>query len=197
MWDKRYSNAEYAYGKDANTFLQEWSHLLSPNGRLLCLAEGEGRNAVYLAENRFDVTAIDSSKEGMKKALLLANEKDVSIKYSVSKLENFNYQLSHWDGIISIFAHTNKTSQKIIFNQIKNSLKVGGVFILEGYNIEQLVNKTGGPKVPDMMFDLAEIRNYFDDFEVILAQNQKRDIKEGLYHTGISDVVQFIGKRIF
>lgn len=83
-----------------------------------------------------------------------------------------------------------------MFERVSTAIKIGGVFILEGYNVWQIGNETGGPKVEDLMFDLDEVCSYFEGFEVILARNTTGDIKEGLYHTGTGSVVQFIGKRV-
>lgn len=196
MWDERYSNKEYVYGKEPNSFLRDWLSILPSKGKVLCLAEGEGRNAVFLSENKFDVCAVDSSIEGKRKAIRLATEKFVNIDYKIQHLEEFDYQISVWDGVVSIFAHTSKTSQKMIFNNVRKSLKVGGVFLIEGYSVKQLGNKTGGPRSADMMFDLEEVQGYFQGFEVILARNLTREVNEGLFHTGTSDVIQFICKRI-
>jgi 2-polyprenyl-3-methyl-5-hydroxy-6-metoxy-1,4-benzoquinol methylase len=195
MWDNRYADKEYAYGKKENDFLRESFEYLPKDTHVLSLAEGEGRNAVFLSKKGFDVHAIDSSIEGIKKAKLLAAENEVSFSYDQVKLEDFDFKPDSFGAIISIFAHTSKKIQSELFIEIKKALKPGGVFLLEGYNSKQLVNGTGGPKSLEMMFDIESLKIDFRDFEILLAHNTSREINEGIYHNGNSEVVQFICKR--
>jgi SAM-dependent methyltransferase len=195
MWDDRYSNKEYVYGKNANDFLVESVKFLADNSKVLCLAEGEGRNAVYLAKLGHEVVAIDSSSVGKEKAMALAKESDVELSYHLSAMQDYDFGCSRWDAIVSIFAHTDKETREKTFCNIKRSLKKGGIFILEGYNIAQLENGTGGPKSPEMIFNLENILCEFKDFEILSAQNMTRDIQEGLFHNGKSDVVQFVARK--
>lgn len=196
MWDERYADEEYAYGKEPNDFLKESIGLLPESGRILSLAEGEGRNAVFLAQEGFDVKAIDSSIEGIKKAERLAIENNVNLDYDQVNLEDFKFENESWGGVVSIFAHTSKKTQTILFGKIKKSLNSGGIFLLEGYNSKQLKNNTGGPKSDDMMFDLENLKSTFNDFEILIARDVKRVIQEGKYHIGSSDVVQFICRKV-
>lgn len=195
MWDERYTDKEYVYGKEPNDFLKDSIGFLPISGRILSLAEGEGRNGVFLANQGFDVQAIDSSIEGIKKAKRLAIENNVTFDYDQVKLEEFEFEKEPWDGIISIFAHTSKKIQIMLFEKIKKNLKSGGVFLLEGYNSKQLENSTGGPKSEDMMFDLEHLKSTFSDFEIIIARDINRVIHEGKYHNGSSEVIQFVCRK--
>lgn len=195
MWDERYSKKEYVYGKAPNDFLADSASLIPASGDVLCLAEGEGRNACFLAGEGFKVSAIDSSQEAIKKAKSLAQEKGVDFSYQQVSLEDFDYQENAWDGIVSIFAHTDTQTQNLIFEKVRSSLRPGGFFILEGYTVDQLNNGTGGPKSADMMFSLERLKEAFKGFDIIVARNIRREIHEGAFHNGISDVAQFICKK--
>ena len=150
MWDKEYDREEYIYGKLPNDFLK--SHFDSlPKGKVLLLAEGEGRNTVFLAKLGYSVTAVDISSVGLKKAEKLAKENNVTIETICADLEVFDLGEDKWDGIVSIYCHLPPTLRQDLYNRIQLALKPSGVFLLEGYRPEQLGYKTGGPPVASMM----------------------------------------------
>ena len=127
FWDDRYASNSYVYGLDPNDFLQaQLSHL--PIGRLLSLGEGEGRNAVFLAKNGFDVTALDGSEVGLKKAQELALQNKVKLKSRVQDLNQFDEPENHWDAIIAIYCHLPIALRLSLYPKISRSIKPGGVF---------------------------------------------------------------------
>lgn len=195
FWNERYNNEEYAYGTAPNDFLQENIHHFPPQSRILSLAEGEGRNAVFLASKGFDVSAVDQSEVGQAKALKLAGTQGLAIQYQIGDLNDYDMGASKWDGIISISAHTPSAVRKRVLSAVKAALKPGGIFLLEGYNAEQLNYGTGGPKDKDMLFSLDELKAAFSGFTILRAENLIRDISEGSYHSGKSSVVQFIARK--
>lgn len=195
FWDDRYSSKEYIYGREVNDFLKKNTHLLKANSKVLCLAEGEGRNAVYLGKIGFDVYGVDISEKGKEKALILAKENNVKINYEVSNFNDFNFGESNWDAIVGIFYHTDKDTRVKLFNNIKKSLKNDGIFISEGYNKEQLNRNTGGPKDINMLFSSEEFEKEFINFDIILSQNIIRNVNEGSCHNGEASVFQFIAKK--
>ena len=195
LWDNRYSEAGYAYGQDPNEFLKESvGHI--PMGNVLCLAAGEGRNAVYLARQGFNVTAVDISEKGLTKARLLAKENGVRIKTIQADISEFRINKNHWHGIISIFFHTPAALRKTIHRNILAGLIPGGVFILEGYSQEQLDYKTGGPPAQELLFDLDEIQAELNKLELLINQQLIRSVVEGKYHTGKGSVIQILGKKV-
>ena len=143
FWDQRYKVDSYLYGENPNDFLVENLDRFKNGGKVLCLSEGEGRNAVYLALNGFQVTCVDISAIAKEKALKLAALKGVKIEYDVSDLEEYDLGNEKWDGIVSIFGHTPSIVRKKLHQAIKKSLKKGGVFLLEGYSVDQLKYNTG------------------------------------------------------
>lgn len=196
FWNQRYQEIEYAYGTQANDFLQKNIKYFPINSKILSLADGEGRNSVFLARNGFTVEAVDFSEAAKIKALDLAKKYEVSIKYDIANLEDYQFQENNYDGIIAIFAHTNNELRLKIFQEVKKSLKIGGIFLLEGYNSKQLLRDSGGPKDLDMFFDKDQLIASFKNFEILHCQNVVRKIREGKYHNGDSDVVQFIARKL-
>lgn len=194
MWDERYSIAEYVYGKDPNAFLAENVHRL-PMGKSLCLAEGEGRNAVFLAEHGHQVTAVDGSAVGLEKARALAAERGVSIETLVSDLSEYVISSESFDSIISIFCHVPRDIRGPLHRRVVEGLKPGGVLILEAYRPAQLKMGTGGPPVEGLMMALADVRLELSGLEFILAQETEREIREGRAHTGHGAVVQVIARK--
>lgn len=194
MWEERYSAKEYAYGKQANDFLvQQLSQL--PKGRVLCLAEGEGRNAVFLAQQGFDVTAVDSSVAGMKKAKSLAAENNVSIETVVADLAEFTFTPNSYDAVVSIFCHLPLQLRQKVHKQVVRALRHGGVFLLEAYTPEQLKFKSGGPPVAELTMQLEDLLEETQGLEVVYSAEIERDVNEGLYHTGLGSAVQLIARK--
>lgn len=194
MWDQRYDSDIYAYGTEPNDFLMEMVDKL-PKGKVLCIAEGEGRNAVWLSQQGFEVTAVDASKVGMKKAEQLAEEKKVSIKTVHADLANFDIGVKQWDAIVSIFCHLPPPLRRIVHKRCVEGLRSGGIMLLEAYTPQQLEYKTGGPPVAEMMMDSATLKEEFEELEFIYLQECVRDIHEGEFHNGTGAVVQAVAKK--
>ena len=192
MWDERYSSEEYIYGKDPNEFLAQAANKI-PKGKVLCVAEGEGRNAVFLAELGCEVTAVDSSSVGLEKARKLAEERGVSIKTIVSDLAKFDLEPESWDGVVSIFAHVPPQVRSELHRKIVNGLRSGGVLILEAYRPDQLKYKTGGPPTAEFMMTLEGLEKELKGLNLEYAIELDRDVVEGKFHTGKGAVVQLIG----
>jgi len=194
MWDERYSSDEYAYGKEPNDFLRNHAGII-PAGRVLCLAEGEGRNAVYLAEQGYQVTAVDSSIVGLKKARKLAEERGVEIEIQHADLKDFDLGHDQWDGIISIFCHLPPPLRRIIHSKLVSALKSGAFVLLEAYTPKQLEYKTGGPPVAEMTMDSATLKAEFSGLEFIELNELEREIHEGQFHHGMGAVIQMIAYK--
>jgi len=194
MWDERYSAEEYAYGTEPNDFLLE-HHSLIPAGKVLCLAEGEGRNAVYLAKHGYEVTAVDASTVGLNKALQLAKNADVNLNTIVSDLAEFPIVPNSFDGVVSIFCHIPKEMRQDLHQRVIAGLKPGGILILEAYTPAQLKHGTGGPATDELTVTLETLEQELAGLEIIHGQELERDVIEGLYHTGRGAVVQFIGRK--
>ena len=191
MWNERYSTEEYVYGTMPNDFLFETSRFIK-GPDVLCLAEGEGRNAVYLAREGFDVFAVDASAVGLEKAENLADESYVNINTQVADLADYEITPNGWDGIVSIFCHLPPAIRKALHRKVVAGLKPGGVFILEAYRPKQLTFKTGGPPETSLMMSLDELKDELAGLEFYHDAELDRNVSEGRLHTGMGAVVQLV-----
>ena len=192
FWDQRYGQTEYVYGKKPNDFLKSVVHEI-PKGRVLCLADGEGRNGVFLAVQGCNVTSVDHSSVGLHKALNLAAEHGVVLETVVVDLAEFTIQPNHWDGIVSIFCHLPPVVRGYIHQQVVSGLKVGGVFVLEAYTPQQLQYQTGGPPTAELTMELQTLQQELSGLEFKHGVELEREIQEGFLHQGRSAVVQLLG----
>jgi SAM-dependent methyltransferase len=193
MWNERYASNEFAYGTEPNSFLvQNASLLTSP---VLSLAEGEGRNAVFLASLGLDVLGVDASDVGLAKAQNLAASRGLAIRTEVADLTAYELPENHYGSVISISAHLPSKVRDRLYPQVERSLKTGGIILLEAYTKAQISRNTGGPKDSDMLMDLAELEQQFPNCEPILTREIEREVVEGKFHTGLACVVQFIARK--
>lgn len=192
MWDQRYGEDGWAYGTDPNDFLVEAAPHV-PKGPVLCLAEGEGRNAVFLATCGYDVTAMDQSKIGLDKAQSLARFAKVSFRTEVADLADYDLGVEKWAGVVSIWAHVPPPLRRDLHRRVVASLRPGGAFVLEAYTPAQLQHRTGGPPVAELMMTLSALRDELAGLDLVVARELERDVQEGKYHQGRSAVVQVVG----
>lgn len=194
-WNERYQSSDNLYGYLPNDFLKENIHLFEPGSQVLSLAEGEGRNAIFLAQKKCLVKGVDFSERAKQKAQSIANDHNVGIDYEVADLSDYKIRNSEWDAVISIFCHLGPDARSKVLNNVKNGLKPQGIFLLESYNVGQLKYRTGGPSAPTHLVSLDELVGVFQDFEIIVAQETERSVIEGTGHTGLASVTQFIARK--
>ena len=194
MWDERYSSAGYAYGTEPNGFLVATAPRL-PAGRILCLGEGEGRNAVWLARQGYEVTAVDASRVGLQKAQRLAASHQVTITTVHADLAEYEIAPGHWDGIVSIFCHLPPALRSDVHRRCVDGLRPGGVMLLEAYTPKQLNLRTGGPATADLMMDVETLRTELAGLEFLDLLEREREIREGDFHQGLGAVVQLVGRK--
>lgn len=195
-WDERYGSQDFYYGTEPNDFLRQQVSQLKPGARALCLAEGEGRNAVFLAQNGFAVTAVDGSRVGLEKLKRLAESKGVKVETVVSDLRDYVIGEDRWDGIVSVWCHLPRELRREVHACCVRGLRQGGVFLLEAYTPDQLRFKTGGPSSADLMPTLAELKTELHGLELVVGSEQERDVQEGKGHSGRSAVVQVVARRV-
>jgi SAM-dependent methyltransferase len=193
-WEARYAEAGYAYGTRPNDFLREQVDRLPP-GRVLCLAEGEGRNAVWLAQRGYDVTAVDLSQRGLAKARRLASDRKVRITTIEADLATFPIRAAEWMGIVSIFAHVPSAVRRRVHASVVSGLAPGGVFVLEAYRPEQMGRETGGPRDDDRLMNLERLKPELGALDWLVAREIEREVVEGRYHSGRASVVQLVARR--
>ncbi len=192
-WDERYSQPGHAYGVEPNEFLRSHFSML-PTGRILSLCEGEGRNAVFLAQQGYDVLAVDASRVGIQNAAKLAQQKGVSLQTLVADVATFEIMPNSWDGVVLIFAHLPSLVRAKIHRRVVQGLRPGGIMLLECYGPEQLKFNTGGPKDLDLLPSLEQLKHEFYGLEFLLANETHREVNEGNHHKGHGAVVEIIAK---
>lgn len=193
MWDQRYESDEFVYGTEPNSFLAEHAKLLT--GPVLSLAEGEGRNAVFLASLGLDVLGVDGSEVGLAKAQKLAASKGVNIRTEVADLAVYTPAENAFGSVVSISAHLPSLVRRRLHQLVERSLKPGGIILLEAYTKSQLARNTGGPKDPDMLMSREQLESEFPNCEPLVSQEIEREVYEGKFHTGLASVVQFIARK--
>lgn len=194
FWDQRYFLDDFVYGTEPNDFLVASAAAISP-GPVLCLAEGEGRNAVWLAERGYEVTAVDQSVVALAKAQRLAAGRGVAIKTIVADLASFTIVSGAWSGIVSLWAHVPAALRRSVHLQAVQGLRPGGVFILEAYTPAQLAFDTGGPRNLDMLMTGMQLREELAGLEFQILRELERDVREGTKHTGRAAVVQVVARK--
>ena len=195
MWDERYNSETFFYGETPNDFLKQVANSLPPQSKILCLAEGEGRNAVYLAKLGHKVTAVDQSPVGLEKLQQLALKNQVSIETVVADLAEFNIGSNQWDAIISIWCHLPSKLREKVHAQCVIGLKNSGFFILEAYTPKQLEYKTGGPSDTDFLMTELALKKELVGMNFMIIQEISRDINEGQGHSGMSAVIQILANK--
>lgn len=204
MWDERYATDEYVYGTPPLPFLKEEASHLTP-GKALCIGAGEGRNAVWLAEQGFDTTALDISRVGLDKAERLAKNRGVSLTIEKADAAEFNPGERRWDLITIFFLHLPPQSRFEVYRLAQTALAPGGRVILQGFTPRQVGRGTGGPggspganpgENTRMMFiEPEELRKYFPDLEILRLEEKEISLVGGRHHTGKGVVVRFVGRR--
>jgi len=194
QWESRYAEPDYAYGREPNAFVASVAREIPP-GPVLCLAEGQGRNAVHVASLGHPVVAVDRSVTGLRRARELARERGVSIETAAADLADIAIERGAWAGIVSVFAHLPAPLRARVHRAAVAGLRPGGVFILEAYAPRQLEFGTGGPKVPELLVPLDALREELAGLDLVIARETERDVVEGRYHTGRGAVVQVLGRK--
>lgn len=199
MWDERYKENEFVYGKEPNLFFKEWLQKFDP-GTILMPADGEGRNGVFAAELGWKVTSTDLSEKGKLKTLALAKEKNVSLKYIVGDLDQLHFDAASFDAIGLIYAHFSAEKKSFLHKKLNDCVKPGGIIIFEAFSkLHLLYNgrnpKVGGPKDIDMLFSAAEIVTDFENYEILLLEEKEITLEEGKYHIGKGSVIRFVGRK--
>lgn len=196
-WHKRFLAENYVYGKEANAFLTEFHYKLDVTGKALAIAEGEGRNAVYLAEQGMDVTAWDYAQSGLDKTNQLAKERGVEVATKLVDLNEAEWGKEEWDEIVSVFGHFPLELRTKTLDSIQEAVKPGGYFLTEVYSHYQLPYKSGGPQNIEFLYRPEEFLTTFADWRIIHFFTGEVTRHEGELHNGLSHVIQFVGQKPF
>jgi SAM-dependent methyltransferase len=189
-WESRYAGADYAFGKEPNYFLASCKRLLPKSGRVLVVADGEGRNGVWLAEQGLDVLSIDFSPTALRKARALAAEHHVAITLQQADVHTWDYPEASFDVVVEIFTQFSSPPERAMkWAGMRRALKPGGLLIIQGYTPEQLTFGTGGPKQVENLYTRAMLESAFCDFRNVKIIEEEREIYEGTSHGGMSAVI--------
>jgi len=197
LWDEKFSRDGYFYGFEPNVFIESQKNLLVPNGSVLCLGEGEGRNAVYLADKGFDVTALDASAIGMTKALMMAEKRGVSFKTELLDLEQWEPK-QDYNAVVTSYLHLEEPLRTKAFRQAFEALKTEGYFIGEFFSIKQIPRESGGPKKPSLLYTVEDFETIFsqDNAKIISIKECDVLLDEGNGHQGYALVIRVIVQKI-
>lgn len=196
FWDDRYSRDEYVFGEAPNAFLAAQNLLLPPSGKVLAIADGEGRNGVWLAEQGLDVVSMDASPVGLDKAKRLAAKRGVSLKTHLLDIADYDWPAERFDVVAGIFFQfAGPELRDQIFAGMIETLKPGGLLILQGYGPRQLEYKTGGPGILENLYTEALLAEKFAALDILHLSDADREIAEGLTHVGRSHLVDLVGRK--
>ena len=196
MWDERYAQDGYLFGTEPNDFLVLQRHLLKPGMSCLAVADGEGRNGVWLAQQGLHVLSVEASAVALEKAKKLAQQRGVAIDFEQADLAHWQWGEDRFDVVAAIFIQFAPPAlREQMFAGIKRCLKPGGLLLLQGYTPRQLEYKTGGPPVAENMYTEALLRNAFGDMKISHLREHDDHIGEGTAHSGMSALIDLVANK--
>ncbi|MCC7346693.1 MAG: class I SAM-dependent methyltransferase [Variibacter sp.] len=193
-WDQRYAREDYIFGTEPNAFLAAQRDRLRPGLKALTLADGEGRNGVWLAEQGLDVLALDFASAALEKARRLASARGVALRLEQADLHAWAWPAAAFDVVAAIFIQFSAPPQRQrIFDGIKQALKPGGLLLMQGYRPEQLGYGTGGPPDAERCYTRALLEQAFGDFTSLEIAEHDSVLAEGCWHVGKSALIDLVG----
>ena len=197
FWNKRFNTPDYIFGKAPNEYLQAQATLhLKQGDSVLCVADGEGRNSVWLAKQGMRVDAFDLSEIALGKAIALANEEAAQVQYSLASSDDWDWKPNHYDAVVGIFIQfADPVMRARLFAQMASTLKPGGMLIVQGYTPKQLEFKTGGPSILGHLYTQDMIRVLIGDLKIIDLCVYEKSLSEGPKHTGMSALLGLVARK--
>jgi cyclopropane fatty-acyl-phospholipid synthase-like methyltransferase len=195
-WDERYASDEYHYGTEPNAFLVAESHRIAPGAHVLAVADGEGRNGVWLAGLGANVHSIDGSLVAVAKARRLAESRGVSLEIEHADVFQWDWPVAAYDAVVAIFVQfVDPQDRPAFFRNMQAALKPGGVLLLEGYGIGQLAYGTGGPRDAPQLYTAELLRDAFADMQIEVLRAYDAVVEEGPAHSGLSALVDLVAVK--
>ena len=195
-WQERFAGEDYRFGTAPNAFLKSQAHLLASGRTALAIADGEGRNGVFLAEQGLDVLSVDFSPNAQAKARKLAAARNVALRVEQVDLINWNWPANAFDVVAAIFFQFAGPADRVkIFDGIRTTLKPGGLLLLEGYRPKQLEYRTGGPPTVEQMYTRELLEKAFADFASVDIREYDAEVDEGAGHRGMSALIDLVGRK--
>ena len=196
FWDERYATDAYVFGTAPNAFLASQAELIQSGMRVLSVADGEGRNGVWLAEQGALVHAIDVSPVALDKARKLAEERRVHLQFELADVLTWPWPEARYDIVVAIFIQFAPPAEREhIMAGIRRAIKPGGALILQGYTPGQIELGTGGPGNPDNMYTPALLRGWFGDWDITHLREHESHIAEGSHHHGMSALIDLVARK--
>ena len=194
-WNERFSIEDYLFGADPAQALVKLEHYLIPQGDTLVIADGEGRNSVYLASRGFRVTASDSSTVANIKAKALAASQNVEVNYQVEDFFDIDWSAKQYDNIVGIFFQFIPPDKiKQVLTALRTAIKKGGTLLIHGYTPQQIELATGGPKDVSLMYNKELFEDVFESVEILVNKEYQIKLSEGSGHKGQSALIDFVAK---
>jgi cyclopropane fatty-acyl-phospholipid synthase-like methyltransferase len=194
-WDERFSIEDYLFGAEPAQALVKLEHYLIPQGDTLVIADGEGRNSVYLASRGFRVTASDSSTVANVKAKALAANQNVEVNYQVEDFFDIDWSAEQYDNIVGIFFQFIPPDKiKQVLTALRTAIKKGGTLLIHGYTPQQIELATGGPKDVSLMYTKELFEDVFESVEILVNKEYQMQLSEGSGHKGQSALIDFVAK---
>ncbi|HMC12856.1 MAG TPA: class I SAM-dependent methyltransferase [Gallionellaceae bacterium] len=196
MWDERYSTEDYIFGTEPNVFLVSQRHLLKPGMSCLAVADGEGRNGVWLAQNGLQVLSVEASPVALQKAQKLATQRGVTVGFEQTDLAQWQWGENRFDVVAAIFIQFAPPALcEQMFGHIKRCLKPGDLLLLQGYTPRQLEYGTGGPPVAENMYTGDLLRAAFGDMQILHLREHDDVVHEGNGHHGMSALIDMAARK--
>lgn len=196
IWNERYAGEEYHFGTEPNAFLVSQRNLLKPGMSCLAVADGEGRNGVWLAEQGLEVLSVDSSHVALGKAKKLAQQRGATVQFEQADLMQWDWGVNRFDLVVAIFIQFAPPGvREQMFDRIKGSLKPGGLLLLQGYTPRQLEYRTGGPSQAGNLYTEAMLRDAFADMDILHLREHDDIIREGAGHSGMSALIDLVARK--
>lgn len=195
-WNTRFAATDYVFGTAPNAFLAAQAQRLKPGMTALAIADGEGRNGVWLAQQGLQVTGFDFSPNGLTKAERLAADRKVQISYHLADINDWDWDAQQYDVIAAIFFQFARPAERTrIFAGLMRALKPGGLLLLQGYRVEQLKYGTGGPSVAEHLYTEPMLREAFAALDILHLASHDDEIEEGTGHKGMSALIDLVARR--
>lgn len=197
-WDGRFSTDGYIFGTEPNAWLAAHANLLQPGMRVLAVADGEGRNSVWMAKRGLTVDAFDISPVGVAKAEKLAQQAGVQVNYQIAGVEDFAWKVGEYDAVVAIFIQfADPDTRAALFRRMKSALKPDGLLLLQGYTPKQLEYKTGGPPNVDHLYTEDMMQEAFGDMDISELRSYEDVLNEGTQHRGQSALIGVVARKPF
>ncbi|HEV8502648.1 MAG TPA: class I SAM-dependent methyltransferase [Casimicrobiaceae bacterium] len=195
-WNTRYARDDYLFGEAPNAFLRRQAHWLKPGGSVLCVADGEGRNSVWLAEQGFDVTAFDFAPNALAKATRLARQRNVIVDHRPGDMDTWPWSARQYDALVAVFIQFMAPRRReAAFAGMMSAVAPGGIFVLEGYRPEQVDYRTGGPPDRENMYTREWLSSTFTGWELLVLDDYDAAIGEGSAHLGMSALIDLVARK--